>query len=138
MEFFFANHFKNWLFLGTAYGKFPRMAAELALSGGKQRRQNVRVNFPYAVLRNSAIFSKQPADRPPARLAIQAYLFQFHGINQFFYDMNIAQMDSLQLKIQAAMRGAVSDDSDPLAYLFNRFVNYPLSKANGLPASSTS
>ena len=33
----FANHFKNWLFLGTAYGKFPRMAAELALSGGNAR-----------------------------------------------------------------------------------------------------
>jgi len=58
MEFFFANHFKNWLLLGTAYRKFPRMAAELALSGVKQRRQNVRVNFPYAVLRNSAIFSQ--------------------------------------------------------------------------------
>ena len=34
---FHANHFKNWLFLGTAYGKFHRMAAELALSGGNAR-----------------------------------------------------------------------------------------------------
>ena len=44
---FSANHFKNWLFLSLACGKFTRMAAKLRPPWGvKQRRQSVRVNFP--------------------------------------------------------------------------------------------
>ncbi len=54
------------LFLSAACRNFPRMAAKLrpawrlnsALPGVGQRRQDVRVNFPHAALRNSSIFSQ--------------------------------------------------------------------------------
>ena len=52
------SRFKNWLFLTTACVAVPVWRLNSALSGVGQRRQDVRVNFPHAALRNSSIFSQ--------------------------------------------------------------------------------